>query len=332
MLENSLILLISVIAITIIFDFINGFNDAANAIATCISTRALSIKTAVIMAAILNLAGAVISTKVATTIGTDIIDATHITQIVLLAAVSAAIFWGIFTWYFGIPSSSSHALIGGIVGAAAANSGFATLHWSGLKLIILALVLSPILGIIVGLVLMVAILWIVHKGSPYMLNKAFRKLQIISAAVMALSHGVNDAQKSMGVITLALVSFGTLQTFTVPWQVILGCALAIALGTISGGWRIIKTVGKDFVELQPVHGFCVQTASAGVILATSAVGMPASTTHVLTAAILGVGISRRLSAVNWKIAYHIVMAWLLTIPAVGTIAYGLESLIHFLSK
>lgn len=330
MLENSLFLLVLVIATTLIFDYINGFNDAANAIATCISTRALSIRSAIIMAAVLNFVGAVISTKVATTIGRDIVNAASITQLVILAGIGASIAWGLFTWYFGIPSSSSHALIGGIMGAAAAHTSFSALQWHGVQKVILALILSPILGVLVGFILMLIILWSVRGGAPFTLNKAFRRLQVFSAAIMAFAHGTADAQKSMGIITMALLSYGAIHSFKVPWTVMTVCALAIMLGTVSGGWRIIKTVGKDFVKLEPAHGFCVQTASAGVILGAAAFGMPTSTTHVLTSAILGVGLSKRASAINWKIAYHILMAWGLTIPAVGTIAFGLEKVVDLI--
>ena len=300
--EASLIILILVITVALIFDYINGFNDSANSIATCVSTRALSIRTAVIMAALLNLIGALISTKVATTIGTDIVDIDNINQIAILSGIGAAIIWGTTTWYFAIPSSSSHALIGGIAGASIAHVGFSALHWAGIKKIILALILSPIIGIILGFTLMVILLWSVRNFLPEKLNKNFRKLQIISAAFMAFSHGTADAQKSMGVMTMALVSYGCLDNFSVPWLVMLSCAIAMALGTAIGGWRIIKTVGRDFVKLQPIHGFCVQTSAAGVILGASALGLPTSTSHVITSAILGVGLSKRLSAINWKIA------------------------------
>ena len=321
--EASFLILILVITVTSVFDYINGFNDSANSIATCVSTRALSIRSAVSMAALLNLCGALISTKVATTIGTDIINAYNITQIVILAGISAAIIWGTITWYFAIPSSSSHALIGGISGASVAHIGFASLHWTGIKKIILALVLSPIIGIIVGFALMIALLWSVRSFSPEKLNKNFRKLQIISAAFMAFSHGTADAQKSMGIMTMALVSYGYLNSFSVPWLVMISCAIAMALGTAIGGWRIIKTVGKDFVKLKPIHGFCVQTSAAGVILGASALGLPTSTSHVITSAILGVGLSKRLSAINWKIAQNIFWAWFLTIPAAGILAFFL---------
>lgn len=324
MLETSLLVLILVIIVALVFDYVNGFNDSANAIATCISTRALSIRSAVIMAAVLNLVGALVSTKVAVTIGEGIVNVDSITQIAIFSGISAAIIWGIITWYFGIPSSSTHALIGGIMGSSVANVGFSSLHWAGIKVIMLALVLTPIIGIIIGFTLMIALLWIVRGFPPDKLNKNFRILQIISAAFTAFSHGTADAQKSMAVITMALVSYGALGDFSVPWLVMIACATAMALGTAMGGWRIIKTVGKDFVKLQPIHGFCVQTTAAGVILSATAFGLPTSTSHVITSAILGVGLSKRLSAVNWKIAKNIFWAWIFTIPAAGIIAFLLH--------
>jgi PiT family inorganic phosphate transporter len=321
MLDLTLVMLILVIAVALIFDYINGFHDTANAIATCISTRALSVRSAILMAAVLNFVGAMISTKVAATIGKGIVDPSNVTQMVVLAGIFGAIIWDLITWYYGLPSSSSHAIIGGIMGAVIAHAGVSALHGAGLKKIILALVLSPIIGIVAGFTFMVIMMWSFRNKSPYGLNKVFPKLQVLSAAVMAFSHGTADAQKSMGVITLALVSFGYLTTFHVPPWVMITCALAMALGTAVGGWRIIKTVGHDFVKLQPVHGFCVETASAGVILGASAMGMPTSTTHVITSSILGVGLSKRLSAVNWQIAYRIVWAWVLTIPASAAVSY-----------
>lgn len=327
MLETSLLVLTLVIIAALIFDYVNGFNDTANAIATCVSTRALSIRTAVIMAALLNLLGALISTKVAATIGKGIVDPGNITLVVILAGVVGAIVWGITTWFFAIPSSSSHALIGGIMGASVAHSGFASLHWSGIKLIVLALIITPIIGIIVGFILMVILLWIIRKQAPDKLNKEFRKLQIISAAMMAFSHGTADAQKSMGVITMALISSGVLHSFSVPPLVMVACATAMSLGTAVGGWRIIKTVGKDFVKLQPVHGFCVQTAAGGIILVASFFGLPTSTTHIITSSILGVGLSKRLSAINWKIAANMVWAWVLTIPAAAMVSFILYAVL-----
>jgi PiT family inorganic phosphate transporter len=321
MVEPTFIMLCLVILAALIFDYINGFHDTANAIATCISTRALSVKSAIMMAAALNFAGAMISTKVATTIGKGIVDGSNVTQMVVLAGITGAIVWDLITWYYGLPSSSSHAIIGGIVGAVFAHAGASALKWAGLNKIIMALIISPILGTAVGFIFMLILYRIFRNSAPSSLNKNFRRLQIASAALMAFSHGTADAQKSMGVITLALVSYGFLKTFAVPWEVMVACATAMALGTAAGGWRIIKTVGHDFVKLQPVHGFCVETASAGVILGASAIGMPTSTTHVITSTILGVGLSKRITAVNWKVAQRILVAWILTIPASALVAY-----------
>ncbi|MDU0458094.1 MAG: anion permease [Geobacteraceae bacterium] len=321
MLDAAFIMLCLVILAALVFDYINGFHDTANAIATCVSTRALSVRSAIIMAATLNFAGAMISTKVAATIGKGIVDGANITQMVVLAGIIGAIVWDLVTWYYGLPSSSSHAIIGGIIGAVFAHAGLNAIKWAGLKKIVMALVLSPILGTAIGFIFMVIIYWVFRNKAPSGLNKNFRRLQVISAALMAFSHGTADAQKSMGVITLALVSYGTLKTFAVPWEVMVACATAMALGTAAGGWRIIKTVGSDFVKLQPVHGFCVETASAGVILGASAIGMPTSTTHVITSTILGVGLSKRLNAVNWNVAKRILIAWVLTIPASALVAY-----------
>jgi PiT family inorganic phosphate transporter len=321
MVDPAFVMLCLVILAALVFDYINGFHDTANAIATCVSTRALSVKSAIIMAATLNFAGAMISTKVAATIGKGIVDSSNITQMVVLAGIIGAIIWDLITWYYGLPSSSSHAIIGGIIGAVFAHAGLNAIKWAGLKKIVLALVFSPILGTAIGFIFMVIIYWLFRNRSPSVLNKNFRRMQVASAALMAFSHGTADAQKSMGVITLALVSYGTLKTFAVPWEVMVACATAMAFGTAAGGWRIIKTVGSDFVKLQPVHGFCVETASAGVILGASAMGMPTSTTHVITSTILGVGLSKRLNAVNWNVAQRILIAWVLTIPASALVAY-----------
>ena len=317
--DTTLVLLVAVIIAALAFDYINGFHDTANAIATCVSTRALTVRTAIFMAAVLNFAGAMVSTKVAKTIGKGIVDANDITQMVVLAGVLGAIVWNLITWYYGLPSSSSHAIIGGLVGSVVAHAGTAALHWEGLKKIIIVLVCSPVVGAFFGFVFMIALMWTFRNRTPYNLNKNFRKLQVLSAAVMAFSHGTADAQKSMGRITMALVSYGTLATFEVPTWVKVSCAIMMALGTAAGGWRIIKTVGHDFVKLQPVHGFCVETASAGVILGASAMGLPTSTTHVITSSILGVGLSKRMSAVNWTVAYRIICAWIITIPASASV-------------
>jgi PiT family inorganic phosphate transporter len=319
--ESSFALLALVIVAALAFDFINGFHDTANAIATCISTRALSIRNAILMAAGLNFAGALVSTQVAATIGKGIVDPSEVTQIVVLSALIGAIFWDLLTWHYGIPSSSSHAIIGGLIGAVFADRGASVLKWDGVGRILAAIVISPLAGTIVAFLIMVAIFWGFRRYHPSPLNRGFRKLQILSAAFMAFSHGSNDAQKSMGVITLALASYGAITTFHIPAWVILSCAASMAAGTAMGGWRIIKTVGTDFVKLQPVHGFCAETSSAGVILTASAMGIPISTTHVITSAILGVGLSQGRRKVNWMVGARIVWAWVLTIPASAAAGY-----------
>ncbi len=319
--DTPIILLGLVIFSALAFDFINGFHDTANAIATCISTRALSIRNAILMAAGLNFVGALVSTHVATTVGKGIVDPQHVTQVIVLSALAGAIFWDLLTWHYGIPSSSSHAIIGGIIGAVVASRGFGVLKWGGVSKILAAIVISPVAGTIIAFLIMVSIFWIFRGFHPSPLNRGFRKLQIVSAAFMAFSHGSNDAQKSMGVITMALASYGAIETFYIPVWVIFSCASVMAFGTAMGGWRIIKTVGSDFVKLQPVHGFCAETSSAGVILTASALGIPISTTHVITSAILGVGLSQGRKKVNWDVGVRIVWAWVLTIPASAATSY-----------
>ncbi|MBI5418915.1 MAG: inorganic phosphate transporter [Deltaproteobacteria bacterium] len=319
--ESSFALLALVIFAALAFDFINGFHDTANAIATCISTRAISIRNAILMAAGLNFLGALVSTHVAATIGKGIVDPSNVTQVVVLSALAGAIFWDLLTWRYGIPASSSHAIIGGLIGAAVADRGVGVLKWEGITKILAAIVISPLAGTVAAFLIMVGIFWAFRGFHPAPLNRGFRKLQILSAAFMAFSHGSNDAQKSMGVITLALTSYGAIQTFHIPPWVILSCAASMAMGTALGGWRIIKTVGTDFVKLQPVHGFCAETSSAGVILTASAMGIPISTTHVITSAILGVGLSQGRRRVNWMVGVRIVWAWVLTIPASAAAGY-----------
>jgi len=318
--DATLILLVLVIASALVFDYVNGFHDTANAIATSVSTRALSVKAAIVLAASLNFAGAMVSTKVATTIGKGIVNPTEITQMVVLAGIAGAIIWDIVTWYYGLPSSSSHAIVGGLMGAVIAHHGFWALQGAGLKKIILALILSPVLGTCVGFTFMVVFTWCVRNRSPYGVNKHFRRMQILSASFMAFSHGTADAQKSMGVITMALLSYGMIPTFDVPTWVKVSCAVAMAAGTAAGGWRIIKTVGRDFVKLTPVSGFSVDSAAASVILGAAAFGLPTSTTHVITSSILGVGLTKRITAVNWSLAGRIMVAWVLTIPASALVA------------
>jgi PiT family inorganic phosphate transporter len=321
MVDPAFLMLCLVILAALLFDYINGFHDTANAIATSVSTRALSVRSAIIMAASLNFLGAMAFTKVAKTIGTGIISADQLTQMVVLAGVIGAIIWNVITWYFGLPSSSSHAIVGGLVGAVIAHVGPSALLWGGLKKIILALVLSPILGVIAGFIFVVIFSKVLQFRSPAGVNRGFRKMQILSAAFMAFSHGTADAQKSMGVITMALLSYGAIPVFEVPMWVKFTCAMAMALGTAAGGWRIIKTVGRDFVKLQPMTGFSVDAASTCVILGAAVMGLPTSTTHVVTSSILGVGLSKSINAVNWNVAKRIVTAWVLTIPAAALVAY-----------
>jgi PiT family inorganic phosphate transporter len=318
--DTMLLLLVLVIVAALIFDYVNGFHDTANAIATSVSTRALTVKTAICIAATLNFAGAMASTKVASTIGKGIVNPTEITQMVVFAGISGAILWNIITWYYGLPSSSSHAIVGGLMGAVIAHAGFAALQGAGLKKIILALIISPILGTCVGFLFIIIFTWFVRNRSPYGVNKNFRRMQILSACFMSFSHGTADAQKSMGVITMALLSYGMIPSFDVPTWVKISCATAMALGTAAGGWRIIKTVGRDFVKLTPISGFSVDSASATVILVAASFGLPTSTTHVITSSILGVGLSKRITAVNWGVAGRILVAWVLTIPSSAIVA------------
>jgi PiT family inorganic phosphate transporter len=321
----SLWLMVVVVAAALFFDYVNGFHDTANAIATTVLTGALSIPKAIFLAASLNFLGAFMNEAVATTIGKGIVDPHTITLPTVLAALIGAIIWNLMTWWKGLPSSSSHALIGGIVGAVIARHGWTVFHFTGLKLIALALLLSPILGMIVGHLSMIALFWIFRHTSPGKLNRIFKVLQVLSASAMALSHGSNDAQKTMGLITMALVSAGfyTIPAgthFPVPFWVIVSCALAMALGTAGGGWRIIKTVGRNVLTLQPVQGCAAETSGAAVILLATALGAPVSTTHVVSSAVMGVGSAQGLTGVRWNIVKQIVFAWILTLPASAFIA------------
>ena len=311
--EGSSALVIAVVVLALIFDYINGFHDSANAIATSVLTRALSIRSAVLLAALQNFIGAIIWTGVATTIGKGIVDPKTITQTVVLSSVTAAIMWNLITWHFGLPSSSSHALIGGVVGAVLGYKGFAHLNWRGLDKIITALITSPILGMAVGALMMISLMRMLANVPPARLNRLFKILQVASANFMAFTHGSNDAQKSMGIITMALVSGGWLHTFRVPLWVKIAAATAMALGTAAGGWRIIKTVGKKIMGLQPVHGFASETSAALVILGATLLHAPVSTTHVISSAIMGVGTAKRISAVRWNIVGQIILAWVLTL-------------------
>ncbi len=320
-LEGVTFLLLVVLALSVAFDYVNGFHDTANAIATSVSTRALKPERAILLSATANFAGALTGTAVAKTIGAGLVDSTDADQLVVAAALLGAIAWNLITWRLGIPSSSSHALIGGLLGATLVAAGTSAIKWDGVFWkVLVPLVTSPILGIVIGFLLMVVILNVFRRSNPQRLNHRFRRLQLISAGYMAFSHGSNDAQKTMGVMTLALLSAGVIDKFEVPLPVILAAATAMSLGTAVGGWRIIKTMGQRVVKLDPVHGFAAETTAATIILAASQIGAPVSTTHVISTAIMGVGASTRLSAVRWGIAGDIVTAWVLTIPAAGGVA------------
>lgn len=322
--EGFSLVLILVLVLAVGFDYINGFHDTANAIATSVSTRALRPSHAILMSAAANFIGALSGTAVAKTIASGL--ATTPTggdgQIIVAAALVGAITWNLITWRLGIPSSSSHALIGGLIGAVIASVGPTALNGQGIfDKVLFPLVASPVLGVLIGCGLMVLLLNMFRHAHPRRMNDRFRRLQVISAAYMAFSHGSNDAQKTMGIITLALVAGGVLQDPTVPTWVILLAASAISLGTAAGGWRIIKTMGQRVVKLDPVHGFAAETTAASIIMGASAFGMPVSTTHVISSAIIGVGASDRFSAVRWGVAGNIVTAWVLTIPASGFVAW-----------
>ena len=321
MFEIPLLLILIIIA-ALAFDFTNGAHDCANAIATVVSTKVLTPRTAVTMAALLNLIGAFLGTEVAHTLGSGIVRPEIVmgSHILVLAALIGAIAWNSITWYFGIPSSSSHALIGGLMGAAIADAGPEALNgMSIINKVILPLLISPLAGFAMGLVLMGLISVVFFKVNRPLVNRIFRKSQIFSAGVMALSHGLNDAQKTMGVITLALLIFHKIDTISVPLWVKLACALAMAAGTAIGGWKIVKTMGHKIFKLEPVHGFAAETSAAMVIGCASLAGAPISTTHTITACIFGVGSTKRLSAVRWGIAGNLVIAWVLTIPASATV-------------
>jgi PiT family inorganic phosphate transporter len=337
-------LLILVIVFALIFDYINGFHDAANAIATVVSTGVLPVRTAVLLAALLNFVGACTGTAVAKTIASGFADPALVTQVVVLATLIAASLWNLLTWWLGIPSSSSHALIGALAGAVVARGGLHAFSWMALyKKVLVPLVTSPAVGFVLGLFLMIGIIWLLRRSRTATVNVLSRRAQLLSASLMAFAHGSNDAQKSMGIITLALLSLvashnGHLlpawmlpgdasDKHTVPLWVIVACAGAIALGTAAGGQRIIKTMGSKIIRITPLQGFVAETSGAITILAASKLGIPVSTTHCISASIMGVGAARRLSAVRWGVAGNIVTAWVLTVPISGLIAFGTYQLL-----
>ena len=319
--------LVAVVAVALFFDFTNGFHDTANAIATSVSTRAVSPRLAVLGAAVLNIAGAFVSLKVAATVATGVVNAEVITLDVVLGGLVGAITWDLVTWYFGLPTSSSHALIGGIAGSAIAATGFDVIHWGGLvdKVLIPSLA-APLFGIVGAAFLMLVLLWIIRRRSPGLVNHVFRRLQILSASFVAFTHGTNDAQKTMGIIALALVATGHIAAddFYVPTWVIVTAAVAMGAGTYAGGWRIIRTLGQRIAKLEPPQGFAAESATATILWFTAHLGFPVSTTHTISGSVLGAGASRRFSAVRWGVAGNIVLAWILTIPAAGTIGAVME--------
>jgi PiT family inorganic phosphate transporter len=317
----ELVLVLIVIAVALAFDYINGFHDAANSIATVVSTRVLTPGRAVVWAAFFNFAAAFgFGTAVARTVGAGMIDIAVVTHAVILAGLLGAIVWDLITWYYGLPTSSSHALIGGYAGAAVAKAGTGVLILSGWTKTLMFIVLAPAIGLVLGVTLMVSIYWIFRNFAPLRVDTWFRRLQLVSAALYSLGHGANDAQKTMGIIAGALLAGGLIQEFRIDIWVVLSAHAAIALGTLSGGWRIIHTMGQKITRLQPVGGFAAETAGAISLFTATALGVPVSTTHTITGAIVGVGSVRRLSAVRWGIAGRIVWAWIMTIPASALIA------------
>lgn len=314
-----------VIALSLAFDFINGFHDTANAIATSVATRALSPQVAIIMSAFLNFVGAMVSTGVAKTIGGDIVmSPSMVDSVVIISALVAAIFWNLFTWWIGMPSSSSHALIGGVLGAVIISYGFGAINGGGVMTIVLGLVLSPLIAMATGYILMTFFYIVFRNFNKTRVNAISTKVQICSAALMAFSHGSNDAQKSMGIITLALLSGGYISELEVPDLVKIACALAMCAGTSVGGWRIIRTVGGKIFRMQPVHGLAADLNSSIIIFSATMMHLPVSTTHVVTGSIMGVGSAKRVRAVHWSVAYQMVSAWVMTIPctaAVGAAMY-----------
>jgi len=324
---SAITLLLAVIAVSLLFDFLNGFNDSANVAATIIASRAMSARGALTLAALGNLAGPFLfGVAVAETIGAEVADPRTISIAVILAALLAASLWDLVTWYFGIPVSSSHALVGGIVGAAATGSGFAAIQAQGLWKIAIALLASPLLGFIVAMVIMQATLWLLRDATPKA-NVMLSRAQVLTATALALSHGANDAQKTMGVIAMGLLTLGFTPAFVVPWWVVLLSASAIALGTAVGGWRIIRTLGTRFYRIHPIHGFASQLASAAVVLGASLAGGPVSTTQVVSMSILGAGAAERKSKVRWSALNEIAVAWALTLPAAALLAVPIYYLI-----
>jgi PiT family inorganic phosphate transporter len=327
----SIGLIIAIVLLALIFDFINGFHDTANAIATSVSTKALSPRNAIMIAASLNFVGALSGTAVAATIGKSIVAPELVTGTVMIAALIGAIFWNLFTWYFGIPSSSSHALIGGLAGAVIAGFGFNAVLWDGFFKILLGLILAPVIGGLMGSLVMTLLFWLFKPAAPSKINNSFRKLQIVSACMASFAHGSNDAQKSMGIITMVLVGGGLITVFDVPLWVKVSCAASMGMGTAIGGWKIIKTMGGKIFRIEPINGFAADFTSSLVIYSASLLGAPVSTTHVVSSSIMGVGAAKRLKGVRWNIARQIIVAWFVTIPSSAVVAiltYNLVKIAH----
>ncbi|MEQ1563416.1 MAG: inorganic phosphate transporter [Nitrospiraceae bacterium] len=313
-------MLLVVVLLALLFDFSNGWHDSANAIATVVSTRVVSPLVAVMAAGVLNVAGAFMSTAVAKMVGSGIVNPTMVTQEMVAAALAGAILWNLFTLLLGLPTSSSHALIGGLVGAAVTHGGWDMVKWSGLRPVMEAMVLAPFFGFAIGFTLMVLISWICFRVTRSVATRLFKRLQLVSACFMAFSHGANDAQKAMGIITLALLSAGQIPSGEVPGWVIGACAVAMGLGTAVGGWQIVRTLGMGIVKLEPVHGFAAETGAAAVLLVTAHIGLPVSTTQTITTSVMGVGAIKRLSAVRWGVTTRILYAWVFTLPGAALLA------------
>ena len=326
------VLLIVIIGIALVFDFLNGFHDSSNIVATMISSRAMPPRLALAMTAVAEFSGPFLfGVAVATTIGSEIVDPAAISSAVIIAALASAILWNLFTWYFGFPSSTSHALIGGLIGAVGVAEGLSTIRLAGLEKVLIALFLSPILGLVLGY-LVLKVIYFLARGAGPSANTFFKRGQWVTSLALALSHGTNDAQKTMGIIAMAMVTTGFSTTFYVPWWVIALSAGAIALGTALGGWRLIKTLGGKFYKIRPVHAFGSQLTSASIILGAALLGGPVSTTQVVSSSIMGAGAADRLSKVRWTVARDLAVAWLLTIPISALVAAGLYLVVHLFVK
>jgi PiT family inorganic phosphate transporter len=329
--DHTLTVLMLLIALALVFDFLNGFHDAANSIATVVSTGVLRPYQAVVWAACFNfVAVAIFELKVAATVGKGIISPEFVDSQLIFGALIGAIAWNLITWYYGIPSSSSHALIGGMIGSAMAKAGTAPLLAPGILKITAFIVISPVLGMLLGGLLMVLVSWIFFRSSTRRVDRWFRRLQLLSSALYSIGHGSNDAQKTMGIIWLLLISAGVTTREHLPFWVIVSCYVAISLGTLFGGWRIVKTMGQKITKLRPVGGFSAETGGAITLFTASALGIPVSTTHTITGAIIGVGAAQRVSAVRWGVAGNIVMAWIITLPAAAAIAAAATFLVSWI--